>query len=333
MLGGVVIRNTTMTHVFNTLFPGESWMPAHYQSDGSARLVLADVVDSACKFDLKFWPFDKQICDIGFAVFGIPGDQMAIEVPNSNVLHFGLLNENIEWNIERAYLFSRSSQGVSEAILRVEIGRNSGFFVILIIFPLYGLACINSFVFLLPSDSGERIGFSTTIMLSITVFLEVISDYVPNTSSPLPLLCIIVTFGVSLSIICTLCVMLSLHFYHKDDDIPLPRVVEELVSFLKERCRIRPEKSKRNRSMKVGNKVSAMDDYEHSGVDVMKVQPGTQCGDDESKEASGASSNNKDSKVTWKDVSYTIDKVCFSVTILVHGILTLSFTLYLTLGK
>ena len=306
-------------------------MPVSYQSDGSARLVLADVVDSACQFDLKFWPFDKQICDIGFALFGIPEHQIDIQVPTNNVLHFGLLRENIEWTVEHAYLYTRSNLGVSEAILRVEIGRNSGFFVILIIFPLYGLACINSFVFLLPSDSGERIGFSTTIMLSITVFLEVISDYVPNTSSPLPLLCIIVTFGVSLSIICTLCVMLSLHFYHKDDDIPLSRIVEKLVSLMDKMFR-RREKSNRKRSMKVGNKVSAMDDYEHSGVDVMKVQPGTQSGDDESKEASGASTNDKSPKMTWKDVSYTIDKVCFSVTIVVHGILTLSFTLYLTLG-
>lgn len=56
------------------------------------------------------------------------------------------------------------------------------------IFPFSILSCLTLFVFWLPPDSGEKITLTITILLALTVFLQLISDYTPKASSNLPII-------------------------------------------------------------------------------------------------------------------------------------------------
>jgi hypothetical protein len=50
---------------------------------------------------------------------------------------------------------------------------------------------LNPLVFLLPVESGERIGLSMTILLSYTIFLTLISDAIPASSNPMSITLIV----------------------------------------------------------------------------------------------------------------------------------------------
>ena len=43
-------------------------------------------------------------------------------------------------------------------------------------------------VFLLPTESGERLGYSLTIFLSFTIVLTITSDLMPTTSKEIPII-------------------------------------------------------------------------------------------------------------------------------------------------
>ncbi|KAK3107149.1 hypothetical protein FSP39_008161 [Pinctada imbricata] len=75
--------------------------------------------------------------------------------------------------------------------LVLTIQRESTFYVVGLILPITLLTMLNLLVFLLPVESGERISYSITVLLAMTVFLTIASDNLPPTSKPgLPLLCI-----------------------------------------------------------------------------------------------------------------------------------------------
>ena len=51
------------------------------------------------------------------------------------------------------------------------------------IIPVVLLAILGAFEFALPVESGEKVGFALTILLSLSVVLGLVSDKIPPTST------------------------------------------------------------------------------------------------------------------------------------------------------
>lgn len=64
--------------------------------------------------------------------------------------------------------------------------------------------------------------FTITLLLSLAVFLTIISDNIPKTSSPLSILCYFIGLQLLLSTIICIVTILNLRLYHKDDCEPAP---------------------------------------------------------------------------------------------------------------
>ena len=62
------------------------------------------------------------------------------------------------------------------------------FYLLYLILPCIAIVALALLSFLIPPDSGERIGFGVTVLLSFTVYLIVISDKLPEKSDKRPLL-------------------------------------------------------------------------------------------------------------------------------------------------
>jgi hypothetical protein len=52
----------------------------------------------------------------------------------------------------------------------LKLKRQPMFFVLNLILPVCLMSILNIFVFLLPADSGERVGYAITVLLAIAVF-------------------------------------------------------------------------------------------------------------------------------------------------------------------
>ena len=85
--------------------------------------------------------------------------------------------------------------------------------------PICVLGILNLFVFLLPPESGERVGYSITVLLSIVVFLTITSNSLPGTSEPrMPTIFLLLTGYVVIIVLIVISVIISLRFYLRDQE-------------------------------------------------------------------------------------------------------------------
>lgn len=61
--------------------------------------------------------------------------------------------------------------------------RKYSYYLMNMLLPVIVLAVMAPFVFVLPVESGEKIGFALTILLSLSVVMTIVSDNIPPTST------------------------------------------------------------------------------------------------------------------------------------------------------
>merc|ERR1719331_2916888 len=101
-----------------------------------------------------------------------------------------------------------------DIIFYLALRRKSLFYTVNVIIPCVGISFLSVLVFYLPSDSGEKVSLSISILLSLTVFFLLLAEIIPPTSLAVPLLGKFVLFTmilVSLSIMVTVGI-LNVHF-------------------------------------------------------------------------------------------------------------------------
>lgn len=84
--------------------------------------------------------------------------------------------------------FSCCIERYSQAVYEFTLKRHPDFFLLYLILPCVALVALTLLSFLIPPESGERIGFGITVILSFSVYLIVISDKLPEKSDKKPLL-------------------------------------------------------------------------------------------------------------------------------------------------
>ena len=71
----------------------------------------------------------------------------------------------------------------SSVVFSLRLQRLRTYYVVAIVIPVLFLSLTATLVFALPADSGEKMGTSITVLLSFAVYLTIVSDQMPQTSS------------------------------------------------------------------------------------------------------------------------------------------------------
>ena len=87
--------------------------------------------------------------------------------------------ETVEENIK----FNCCPEEFSSIKYTLTLDRLSEFFFLYIILPMIALSFLFLLVFFIPAQSGERMGFGVSILLSLTVYMLVVSEKVPENSN------------------------------------------------------------------------------------------------------------------------------------------------------
>ena len=138
-----------------------------YNFSGFASWTIGSLLETSCDIDVTHFPFDQQTCAINLMNAYISNEVVLLGSRNTVIMtNYG---ENGAWilkatSVEMGKLNSHRTLAIS-----LHLERRSTFFIINIFAPVVTLVLMNSFVFILPADSGERTGFAVTCLLSVAV--------------------------------------------------------------------------------------------------------------------------------------------------------------------
>ena len=193
-----------------------------YNSDGLALWRPGMISKTLCDIQTPAYPFDVHTCYITVLLWGtLPSEIVFGSTQNTVMTHY--YNGNSEWLLTGSMVSASTVSQMSSIRFGLQFSRRPTFLVINILIPVIFLSLLNPVVFLLPHESGERVTFSVTVLLSFTVFENVIGDNVPKTSSPMPLLCNYVITVLIISGVIVLLNTLYQRLYHAREREPVPR--------------------------------------------------------------------------------------------------------------
>lgn len=162
-----------------------------------------------CPIDVEYFPFDMQECFMKFGSWTYDGhevdlqhlcDSQAVfyEDTKEKVIDRGVdlkdFYQNVEWDIinvtarRKEKFYPCCPEPYPDITFNITLRRRTLFYSLNLIMPCLSISCLTVLVFYLPSDSGEKITLSISILLALTVFFLLLSDINPPTSFVIPLI-------------------------------------------------------------------------------------------------------------------------------------------------
>ena len=190
------------------------------------------IIETNCEFDLSNFPYDIQKCYFEFSSYSNDINQLNFNYINPKINIDNILKIE-EWNInnkpnteiliKRSEFFKRDFSNIK---FYINLQRRPAFYEFNIIMPTFLTASLIIASMFIPWKSGERISFSVTVMLSVLVFLLLLSDLLPKTDKN-PFLSNIL---LALTILCMFVVIFTIIesiAYYKSKKI-LPKKLKKL---------------------------------------------------------------------------------------------------------
>ncbi|XP_019734277.1 neuronal acetylcholine receptor subunit beta-2 [Hippocampus comes] len=180
--------------------------------DGSIFWLPPAIYKSACKIEVKHFPFDQQNCTLRFRSWTYDRTEIDL-VLRADVASMDDFTPSGEWDII-ALPGRRNENPADPAYVDITydfiIRRKPLFYTINLIIPCVLITSLAILVFYLPSDCGEKMTLCISVLLALTVFLLLISKIVPPTSLDVPLVGKYLMFTmvlVTFSIVTSVCVL------------------------------------------------------------------------------------------------------------------------------
>ncbi|XP_048384265.1 neuronal acetylcholine receptor subunit beta-3-like isoform X2 [Stegostoma tigrinum] len=159
--------------------------------NGTVRWTPPASYKSSCTIDVTFFPFDKQNCSMKFGSWTYDGSMVDLILVDEDVDRKDFF-DNGEWEI----LNATGMKGMRRAGYHLYpfitysfvLRRLPLFYTLFLIIPCLGLSLLTVLVFYSPSDEGEKLSLSTSVLVSLTVFLLLIEEIIPSSSRVIPLI-------------------------------------------------------------------------------------------------------------------------------------------------
>ncbi|KAJ8310601.1 hypothetical protein KUTeg_012466 [Tegillarca granosa] len=192
-------------------------MVAVEAEESLVHYLIGGVITTHCVPNVKYFPFDSHTCEINLIIWHIHKE-------NSSVVEI---------------------MGFSIAKFPYVLRRRPMFMLFNLLIPILLLSFLNICVFAIPIQSGERTSFSITVFLALAVFMTVVADHVPHSSSPMPLWSIFLLFKLVFSASIALCSTFVIRMFHRSHLRQIPTVLVWIAGVwdkLHDLCSSRPKK-------------------------------------------------------------------------------------------
>lgn len=187
--------------------------------NGDVTWIPPAIFKSSCKIDVTYFPFDYQNCTMKFGSWTYDKAKIDLVLIGSTI-NLKDFWESGEWMIIDApgykhdIKYNCCEEIYTDITYSLYIRRLPLFYTVNMIIPCLLISFLTVLVFYLPSDCGEKVTLCISVLLSLTVFLLVITETIPSTSLVIPLIGEYLLFTmifVTLSIVITVFV-LNVHY-------------------------------------------------------------------------------------------------------------------------
>ena len=231
----------------------------------------------------------------------VPFGYFAAEVNlRSNPIDLSLFSENNVWILKSTSAVSSTFGGeIPYVKLTLTLERRYAFFILNLFSPVLILALLNAMVFILPADSGERIGYSITCVLSLSVYMAFATEVLPTSSKPIAIVIYVLLFYTLISTMICVGTIVGLWLHLHDDATSPPRLLIRMCCASPGFCR-------------------------RKGI--VDVKPSDSDTLDNGK-------SEDESEVTWKDIAKKFDKFCFVLSMVCILLLSILYLVIVRIGK
>ena len=311
------------------------------------------VTRTACNVDVSNYPWDIQQCAVQFTPWGYRPAEIDFNLTTQKV-DTSKFQGSDTWEIRSSYVIHETINNASFARYTLQLARKPSFFLMYIVLPIELLALLNVMVFILPADSGERVGYSVTVFLTLAVYVTIISDNLPKTSSPMSIFAYFMITMLMISAFICFVTIVTLRAYIREDETPVPRWVKRAVGLAY--CRCCPRKKSededeeetetkrpptpRNRVIKVDTdnstgrwaklreqtlKRNTVFPQKSADIEVRSVSEDSSLSDSDEEE--------EEEEMEWSTVGTAIDVVCIFTFFTIIFLVSLSFLAPLAISR
>jgi len=230
--------------IYNNANQNPSFGPDFYKedalirNDGYVDWKSPVIFKSVCKFDIKHFPFDQHNCsfEFGSLIYDVTGIKLTdINYP---VIDANNYFNSSHWDVKRVWYTNENidypccKNPYSVITFYITVRRKPLYHTFIFIIPCIVLIS-NLFIgFYLPIECGERVGLTMTILLAVAVFLQSVSDTLPQNSDSIPILgefYILIMAECTFSLIAT-CIVLVVYYRSIGTSVqPIPHWLKKIV--------------------------------------------------------------------------------------------------------
>ncbi|PAV86499.1 hypothetical protein WR25_16914 isoform A [Diploscapter pachys] len=239
---------------------------------GDMLWVPPAIYKSSCIIDVEYFPFDEQICDLVFGSWTYNADEIKLDFVQTQMIDTSEYLSSSIWDLidVPASLVNHRSR----AVFHVKIRRKTLFYTVVLIIPTVVMAFLSVAVFFLPTDSTEKMTLTISVLLSIVVFLLLVSKILPPTSFTIPLMAkyLLLTFVLNIITILVTIIVVNV-FFRSPKTHRMPKWVRSIfIDFMPRMlCLQRPRSAMRRNVEETRKRVGA----QLPGVGRFSVAPNT----------------------------------------------------------
>lgn len=201
------------------MMPGKTDYRATIYPSGTVYYNFPTVLQSACLVNVLYFPMDTQTCTLKFGSWSHSGAELDL-YPSTDQADLTNLVFHNEWDVvsmkaQRNVLYYQCCPDpYPDITFSLEIKRKPLFYIMSILFPCILTASVAALGFVLPPESGEKVSLEVTVLLSLAVFLLMVTEQLPASSVNFPYVgmyfassMILVSFSCAMTVL-----VLNIHF-------------------------------------------------------------------------------------------------------------------------
>jgi hypothetical protein len=181
--------------------------------------MFQDLWKTICKVRSTYFPFDQQHCTI--IIRSGAHDSQSIRFIHRRPIQghsfirgeWELIHSFTDITDERVSDFGQVDYSLVRFTLILK--RNHLYYLIKIILPFTLVSFVTLFTFLLPPQTGEKLTLNVTILLSLVIYLQLLSEYIPKSDDETPILTLFCNANFFLVFLSCIMTVYVLHLYHR----------------------------------------------------------------------------------------------------------------------